>query len=417
MLSFSSIISYLWIKKVKVGDFLHICGVVAEFNPLHNGHKYLIDTIKKEKNVYSVAVMSGNFVQRGEPAIISKFARAKAAVLCGVDLVLELPLPYSISTAMYFANGAIDILNSLGIIDTLCFGSESGDISTLTAAASQLNNPLLKKTLKEELSKGITFAAARQNALEKISPFCNSSVLENPNDTLAIEYILAAERLGMKADFYAIKRVGVEHDSTLKTNNICSASELRKTPSLLDYKKPFMPKPSYDIFAEEISQKRYSSMYLLDRAMVAHMRTISPEKLRTAPDISEGLENRIITAANKFSTMDEILTEVKSKRYTHARLRRIILSSYLGVTAEFQKQPVPYIRVLGMNKNGAEILSLASKRAKAPLISSLKETEKISPIAADFARLEVKSGDIFSLSLQRPVSGKTEYTNKLFKTF
>ena len=396
---------------------MQICGVVAEFNPFHNGHKYLVDTVKKEKDSFLIAVMSGNFVQRGEPAIISKFARAKAAVLCGVDLVLELPLPYSISTAMYFANGAVDVLNSLGIVDTLCFGSESGDVTPLTAAAAQLNNPLLKEALKKELSKGITFAAARQNAFEKISPLTDSCVLENPNDTLAIEYILAAERLGLKAEFKAIKRIGTEHDSSVKTDTFCSASELRKTPSLLDLKEPFMPKPSYDIFAEEIAAKHYSSMYLLDRATVAHLRTLTPEKLRLAPDISEGLENRIITAANQFSTMDEILTAVKSKRYTHARLRRIILASYLGVTAELQKQPVPYIRVLGMNENGAKILSLASKRAKVPLIASLKEAEKISPIAAEFARLEVKAGDIFSLSLQRPVGGKTEYTNKLFKTF
>lgn len=396
---------------------MQICGVVAEFNPFHNGHKHLVDTVKKEKDSFLIAVMSGNFVQRGEPAIISKFARAKAAVLCGVDLVLELPLPYSISTAMYFANGAIDVLNSLGIIDTLCFGSESGDITPLTAAATQLNNPLLKEVLKKELSKGITFAAARQNAFEKISPLTESSVLGNPNDTLAIEYILAAERFGMKVEYKAIKRIGAEHDSSFKTDTFCSASELRKTPSLLDLKEPFMPKLSYDIFAEEIAAKHHSSMYLLDRATVAHLRTLTPEKLRLAPDISEGLENRIITAANQFSTMDEILAAVKSKRYTHARLRRIILASYLGVTAELQKQPVPYIRVLGMNENGAKILSLASKRAKVPLIASLKEAEKISPIAADFARLEVKAGDIYSLSLQRPVGGKTEYTNKLFKTF
>ena len=396
---------------------MQISSVVAEFNPFHNGHEHLINTVKTNKDTLVVAVMSGNFVQRGEPAIISKFARAKAAVLCGADLVLELPLPYSISTAMYFANGAIDVLNSLGIVDTLCFGSESGDITPLVAAASKLNNPELKVELKKELSKGLTFAAARQNAFEKISPFVKSNVLENPNDTLAIEYILAAQRLGMNVEYKAIKRIGTGHDSSVKTDSFCSASELRKTPSLLDLKEPFMPQKSYEIFAEEIKAKHYSSIYLLDRAMVAHLRTLTPERLRLAPDISEGLENRIITAANNFSTMDEILTAVKSKRYTHARLRRIILASYLGVTAELQKQPIPYIRVLGLNENGAKILSLASKRAKIPLISSLKEAEKISPTAAEFARLEVKAGDIYSLSLQRPVGGKTEYTNKLFKTF
>lgn len=400
-----------------MGDFLKICGLIAEFNPFHNGHEYIINSIKNDKDTFVVAVMSGNFVQRGEPAIISKFARAKAAILSGVDLILELPLPYSISTAMYFANGGIDILNSLGIVDSLCFGSESGDISSLNAVATQLTNPEFREILKKELSTGSTFAAARQKAFEKFSPELDSSVLENPNDTLALEYILATKRLGMNVEFNAIKRFGAAHDSYIKSDTFCSASELRKSPSLLDLKAPYMPKRSYDVFAEEVSQKHYSSMYLLDRAMVAHLRTITPEKLILAPDISEGLENRIITAANKFSTMDEILTAVKSKRYTHARLRRVILASYLGVTAELQKQSVPYIRVLGMNENGAKILSLASKHAKIPMIASLKEAEKISPIAADFARLEVKSGDIFSLSLQRPVGGKTEYTNKLFKTF
>lgn len=396
---------------------MKICGVIAEFNPFHNGHEHLINSIKTNNDTAVVAVMSGNFVQRGESAIISKFARAKAAVLSGVDLVLELPLPYSISTAMYFAEGGINILNSLGVIDSLCFGSESGKITPLTAMASQLNNPELKTALKLELAKGITFAAARQKAMESLSPDLDSSVLENPNDTLAIEYIMAAKRLKMNVDFEAIKRIGTEHDSTQKTNKFCSASELRKTPSLLDLKERYMPKASYEIFAEEVSSKRYSSIYLLDRAMVAHLRTLTPEKLCQAPDISEGLENRIIAAANEFSTMDEILAATKSKRYTHARLRRIILASYLGVTAELQKQSAPYIRVLGMNETGAKVLSLASKRAKVPLIASLKEAEKISQKAAEFSRLEVKAGDIFSLSLQRPVGGKTEYTNKLFKTF
>lgn len=396
---------------------MKICGVVAEFNPFHNGHKLFIDSIKTDSDAAVVAVMSGNFVQRGEPAIISKFMRAKAAVLSGVDLVLELPLPYSISTAMYFAGGAVETLNSLGVVDTLCFGSEKGSVDPLKSAAKLLNSPELRVALKEELAKGITFAAARQKALEKISPQFDSTLLEHPNDTLAIEYILAAERLGMQVDFNTIKRIGAQHDSTIKSDTVCSASELRKSPSLLDLKEPYMPKASYDIFAEEISSKHYSSIYLLDRALVAHLRTITPEKLRLAPDISEGLENKIISAANKFSTMDEILKEVKTKRYTHARLRRIILASYLGVTADLQRATVPYIRVLGMNETGAKVLSLASKHTSLPLIASLKEAEKISNVAANFARLEIKAGDIYSLSLQRPVGGKTEYTNKLFKTF
>ena len=396
---------------------MKIYGTIAEFNPFHNGHKHLVDTVKSHEDTALVAVMSGNFVQRGEPAIISKFARAKAAVLSGVDLVLELPLPYSISTAMYFASGAVDILNSLGVIDTICFGSECGSIASLKSAAAVLNNPNLHPLLKTELAKGVTFAAARQTAVEKLSSKENTTLLNSPNDTLAIEYILSAERLKMQVDFKAIKRIGAEHDSTQKTDIFCSASELRKAPTVLDRKEAYMPSESFEIFKNEITAKHYASTYLLDRAMVAHLRTQTPEKLREIPDVSEGLENRIISAANEFSTLDEILSAVKSKRYTHARLRRIILASYLGVTSDLQKQPVPYIRVLGMTQNGAKVLSLAAKHTKIPLISSLKEAEKISPFATELARLEVRAGDIYSLSLQRPIGGKSEYTNKLFKTF
>ncbi len=396
---------------------MKIYGTIAEFNPFHNGHKHLVDTVKAKNDTAIVAVMSGNFVQRGEPSIISKFARTKAAILSGVDLVLELPLPYSISTAMYFASGAVDILNSLGVVDTICFGSECGSISSLKSVAAVLSNPNLHPILKAELAKGVTFAAARQTAVEKLSLQNNTSILNNPNDTLAVEYILAAERLKMSVDFEAIKRIGTSHDSSVKTDTFCSASELRKAPTLLDRKINYMTKEAFEIFAQEVNEKHYSSTYLLDRAMVAHLRTQTAEKLRDVPDVSEGLENRIISAANEFSTLEEILSAVKSKRYTHARLRRIILASYLGVTSNLQKQPVPYIRVLGMTEKGAKVLSTAAKLSKVPLISSLKEAEKISSSAAELARLEVRAGDIYSLSLQRPVGGKTEYTNKLFKTF
>ncbi len=396
---------------------MRIVGTIAEFNPFHNGHQHFVDTIKKDKDTALVAVMSGHFVQRGEPALISKFARAKAATLCGVDLVLELPLPYSISTAMFFARGGMQILRDLGVLDTFCFGSESGDLAGLKAVASALNNPALRPLLTKELSKGVTFAAARQMALQKLSSTLNPTLLQQPNDTLGTEYILAAEKLGMPVNFQVIQRVGSHHDSAVRTDRFCSASELRKAPSLIDEKTPFMPPFSHNVYAQEVKEKHYSSRYLLDRAVVVHLRTLTPERLRETPDVSEGLEHRILAAANEYSTLDEILTAVKSKRYTHARLRRILLASYLGVTADLQRRPVPYIRVLGMSEMGAKVLSLAAKRCCLPLITSLKEAERLGPEAAELARLEVRAGDIFSLSLQRPVAGKAEYKTGLFKTF
>lgn len=397
---------------------MQICGVVAEFNPFHNGHLHLINSIRNAGADGIVCVMSGNFVQRGEPAIISKFARAKAAVLSGADLILELPLPYSISTAMFFANGAIDILNSLGVVDTICFGSECGDTEKLKTAANILSNEKMPSLLKEQLKLGVSFATARQSAAEILSDSDALSVLTTPNDTLGLEYIMAADRLKANLDFYAIKRLGAEHDSNVAVGNICSATLLREKfktcpAELLNY----MPKQSYDVLKAEATAGRIADYSLLERAIVAHLRTISPENLKNAPDVSEGLENRIILAANRFSNLEDIIGAVKSKRYTHARLRRIILSSYLGVSSGLRLRKAPYIRVLAMNEKGAEILASAKGKSSLFVVSSLKDAERLAPDCKQFTSLEVNAGDIYSLMLQKPTEGKTDFTSRLYKTF
>lgn len=397
---------------------MKINGVIAEFNPFHNGHKYLLDTVRENPEDGVVCVMSGNFVQRGEPAIISKFARTKAAIACGADLVLELPLPYSISSAMYFANGATEILNGLGVVDTLCFGSECGDVEKIKHAAGIMNNPLMSELTKTELKTGVSYPVARKEAAEKLSFEDDLSVLTTPNDILAVEYISAAQRIGAKFDFKAIKRIGTDHDSDTVNGQYCSASHIREliktNPALL---KGFMPDESFNILIEEAKQGKLASYSLLERAVVAHLRTVTPESLRNVPDVSEGIENRIILASNKFNTLDEIISASKSKRYTHARLRRIVLASYLGLAGGFRQRKVPYIRVLGLNEKGAEILSLAKHKSTLFVVGSLKEAERISSTAARYAELEAKAGDIYSLMQKYPSPGKTDYTTKFYKNF
>lgn len=396
---------------------MKICGVAAEFNPFHNGHKYLIDTLKSDPDTGVVCVMSGNFVQRGEPAVISKFARAKAAVLCGVDLVLELPVPYSIAPAMFFAGGAMDALRALGVVDAVCFGSESGDVNGLRKIAALQQTPEFSAVLKEALKTGVTFAAAREQAVQSIAPEINPALLRDPNDILAAEYIAAADRLGMKVDLKAIRRRGAGHDSPLADGRFCSASALRENPADLKAKAGYMPPAAFSVYKQEIAACRYADWKLMERAVIAHLRTLTPEQLRTAPDVSEGLENRILLAANSCHELSTLLSAVKSKRYTHARLRRIVLASFLGVTAELQKAPLPYLRVLAMNEAGAAILSEAKGKTRVPVLSSLKEAAQISPEAARLAGLEGKAGDIYSLTLINPVAGKSDYTNRLYKTF
>lgn len=397
---------------------MHIFGIVAEFNPFHNGHKYLIQNARENNDDYIVCVMSGNFVQRGEPAIISKFARTKAAIANGADLVLELPLPYSIASAMYFASGAVQILNGLGVIDTLCFGSESGDINKIISACDILNNPSMAGVMKTQLSKGISYPSAMQSAAEKIAENDVLSVLANPNDTLAVEYVNAAKKLNTNLKFKAIKRIGAGHDSSAAYEDFSSASFIRNLLKEGPEKaEKFMPFSSYKILEEEFNSGRVADIKNLERGIVAHLRTISPETLRNTPDVSEGIENRIILAANKFSTLDEIIGAVKSKRYTYARLRRIILASYLGVGAGLRQRKVPYIRVLGMNKKGAEVLSLAKKKSSLYVVGSLKDAERIDRNAAAYTTLETRAGDIYSLMYKNPIEGKTEYTNRFYKNF
>ncbi len=394
-----------------------IYGVVAEFNPFHNGHSHLIQSLKQGGENSVVAIMSGNFVQRGEPAIISKFARAKMAVDSGVDLVLELPLPYSISTAMYFAGGAIDTLNSLGVVDTLAFGSECGDLEKLQNVVDLLENSDLKTALKWELKKGVTFAVARTEALKHLDPNTDLSVLTSPNDTLGIEYISAARRFNATFNFKVTKRLGAGHDSVETTDNICSASLLREKPINLFKCSGFMPESSYAVFENEIKSGKYADINYLERSIIAHLRTTSAEILKEVPDVSEGLENKIIISANNYSNLTDILSAVKSKRYTLARLRRIILASYLGITADLQKEKIPYIKILAMNERGAEILSKAKQKAKVPIVSSVKEAENIGIKADKFISLEVLAGDIYSLCLKNPAPGKTDYTTRLYKLF
>lgn len=395
---------------------MKICGLVAEFNPLHNGHAYLIQQIKKQYGAV-VCVMSGNFVQRGEPALLSKFLRARAAVDCGCDLVLELPVPYSLSTAMYFAKGAVGLLHSLGVVDALCFGSEVGDIHQITAIAPLLQTGFYQTALKQQLQKGLPFAVARQNAVGLVNPQVDLTLLQNPNDNLGIEYCSALQALESSIQPFCIKRQGAAHDSTEAVQNSASATFIREKIAKGEPYAPFMPAASAKIVQRAAETGQLADLRFLERAIVTYLRTATVEQLQHIPDVSEGLHNKLSIAANSYATLPEIYAAVKSKRYSMARIRRIGLCGFLGVGYGQQHRPVPYARVLAMNESGAEVLSLAHKKATVPLLASLKEAERLCGYAAELAALEVRCGDIYSMLLKNPTRGKTEYTTKLYKTF
>ncbi len=373
---------------------MNILGIVAEFNPFHSGHAYLTDKARESGATHIVCVMSGNFVQRGDVAICSKKARAEMALRSGVDLVLELPVIYATATAQSFANGAVSTLDALSCVNQLAFGSECGDTKALETIAAALCDDSVSRRTREILQDGVTFAAARQQALTDCG--YDGALLRNPNDTLAVSYIEALNALSSNITPYAIKRIGVAHDGGA-SDRFASASHLRGLISNNDSIADFVPKSTLEIIEREIaSGKAPMSIDKLEMAMLARLRSMAPNEMAALPDISEGLENRLYKVVWEHSSIADILDAVKSKRYTHARIRRIVLSALLGIDAELARLNPQYIRILGMNERGREILSAA--KPTLPIIARAKDADKISPEGKILLSAEQRADNLATLA-------------------
>lgn len=361
-------------------------GIVAEFNPFHNGHKYLVETAKTLTNDSVVAVMSGAFVQRGGIAITDKFKRAEMALKNGVDLVLELPVTFSHNTAQKFALGAISTLNATGVIDTLAFGSECGDAEKLKSLAHTIANepPQVSEKIKKLMNGGISYPTARAIAYGDV---CDASPLNTPNDILGVEYLRACCDLDINPEVLAISRIGTKHDSNDIFKNIASASEIRRRRLSGDSVASFVPDCNFTLYDPK----------LLDLAVISKLRLATADEISNINDMAEGLENRFIAEAKKADTVDELILAVKSKRYTLSRIRRIAYSILLGLTKDLCSLPPSYIRVLGMNDRGRELLRKMKETATLPII--------IKP--ADYAgdpifSINSQAEDIFALCSTEP---------------
>ncbi len=356
-------------------------GVVAEFNPFHNGHKYLLEAAKKNTGKRVVAIMSGTFVQRGGIAITDKLTRTKAALLNGADLVIELPVVFSHNTAQRFAMGAVETLNATGVIDTLAFGSESGDALGLIKASQILTDEPkeVSDKLQDYLSQGLSYPVARQKAYDG---YFDTSLLSTPNDILAIEYLRAVNILNAPFTPLPIKRKGTGHDSEIVTQNIASATEIRNRIINRDNISHFVPSYDFDIYNDK----------LLDTALIANLRLTSAESLAEINEVTEGLENKFIATAREISTVSDLCMAVKSKRYTLSRIRRIAYSSLIGLTKELGAMSPTYIRVLGANADGRAILREMKDKATLPIIT--KPADFKGDKIFDFSQ---RAEDIFSL--------------------
>lgn len=349
-----------------------ITGIICEFNPFHMGHKHLIDAVR-QKGDGVICVMSGNVVQRGEFAVMNKFERAKKALENGADLVLELPAPYALMSAKGFAKYAGQIIKATGIIDTLAFGCECDDSNMLIDAANAVreNDTLIKQYLES----GMSYPAARRAAT-------GCDVLDAPNNILAVEYISEID-----LPFMPVKRIGKGHDSD---DGEYSASAIRQNMSLDDI----------------------CSLKNCEVAVLSRLRTMTAEDFLKIDDVSEGLENRIVDAVRGASSLEEVYDKIKTKRYTHSRIRRIILKAYLGITSEYTVD-VPYIRILGFNENGKEHLSLMCKNASLPIISRYSDIKNLDERGKALFELECKCTDLYNLGYKNPLPCGTEQRSKI----
>ncbi len=404
-----------------------VLGIIAEYNPFHNGHLYHIAKSKQETGAqYVIAVISGNFVQRGNTSIINKWKKARMALLNGVDLIIEIPTIYSISSAENFAEGAIKILNSLGIVEVLSFGMEANDISTLNNIANVLyNEPKEYVTmLSHELKKGNSFPKARENALmmylNDIKRYAN--IMSGSNNILGIEYLKAMKKTKSTIVPIGIKREKVLYNDKYIVDEFASATAIRKmlmTNELNDISK-VMPRNSYLLLGEELKNGHYViDISRLEKEIIYNLRKMSREDIAKLPDVSEGLENLIKNAADSCNTIKELINIVKSKRFTQTRIQRILLYSLLGIDKkkmEISKKVVPYARVLGFNNKGKELISeMMRLNPKLNIVTSVKRY--IENVAnknlKEMIETDILATNIYTLGYYKDSYSNLDYTNRI----
>ena len=414
---------------------MSVVGIVTEYNPFHNGHKYHIEQAKAiSGSDYCIAVMSGNYVQRGEPAIINKWSRTKMALENGADIVIEIPVSFATSSAEFFSISSVALLNSLGIVDSICFGSEIGNINDLDILAQELAFESLKYKLilSKYVNTGISYPVARSKALIELLSKKNVSlsnklenVINSPNNILGIEYLKALKRMESKITPYTIKRMGAGyHDEDLKVP-LASASAIRKivkNSEDLEQLAKMMPPTSYRIFYDELILK-HGPVFYNDFFHCLKYKLIcsSNEDIEKFVDVSEGLENRIISSINNSDSIEELIANIRTKRYTSTKISRALLHILLDLKKDTfneycQHNYCQYIRVLGFKSSSQELMKKMKKNSSMPIIVNIKDSKKhLNSIQNKMLDDEIRSTNIYNtiVSSKYNVRLKNDYTHPL----
>ena len=420
---------------------MSVLGIVAEYNPLHSGHEWHIrKSFELTGATAAVCVLSSQFVQRGEPGIINKQARTRMALSSGIDLVLELPGAFSCASAEYFASAAIRLLDSLGVVDYISFGSEAGYLDSLQKAANLLvdENHAFKEALKNNLDKGFSFPAARQAALRACLDDETYKAVSTPNNILGIEYLKAIKRFNTRIKPVTILRTGQGYSEKELKSNYSSATAIRShirlyssatdkyydfssaddNPSEIGpdaFNSPFhdllgnMPVNSLKILDGEVRTGR-GPVFLQDfeSIIIYKLRTATDQELMALPYMEKGLHNRLRQASLSYTSLDEILEYCTTSRYPRSRISRILCTLLLGMTASFLDELkdngyAQYIRILGFNEKGRKLLASARKKATLPIINKPASYKKLeNPLARRLFEHEIRMTDIYCLGYKRP---------------
>ena len=418
---------------------MKVLGIVAEYNPFHNGHLYHLEQSKAACGAdCAVSVMSGNFIQRGEPAIVEKRARAEMALRAGIDLVLELPVVYAMSSAEYFAYAAVKILDNLGTVDYLCFGSESGNLDTLDMIADILvREPLeFKVLLRKSLAAGKSYPSAREAALKAYiaerpgTGIQIEGIMKNSNNILGIEYLKALKRLNSGILPLTIKRHGNTYNNANLTGDFSSAtsirSHIRQNPGTASLKglESVLPTSSLEILESEFKQGRGPVFpEAFGSILLSGLRRMTNAEIKALPYVSEGLENRIKEAAENSLSLEGLLDGIGTRRYTDTRIQRSLFSLLTGMTgSEFDRfnefGGPQYIRILGFNDQGRQLLSKAGKKALLPIITKAADYKSsCNPLLSRMLEIEAASTDQYVLAFKSTAHGKSglEFTGNIIR--
>lgn len=375
-----------------------VAGIVCEYNPFHNGHLYQLEMTKSLGADAIVCVMSGNFVQRGECALLDKWKRAEIAVKNGADVVLDLPVPWAVSSAESFARGSVYLLCQFGV-DVISFGSETEDREKLLLAAESKDNENVLALTKKYMSNGLSYPLSLHNAVKEIYGEDVADIISSPNSTLAVEYLRQIKAFG-KVDFLPVKRKGAAHDSKESKGVFLSASKIREeiNSGNLDSVAEYISDIAFDTIKNEIAEGfAPCTMKQNERAVLSALRQLDKDKLSEYVSDEQGLVSRIYESVKEAQNLELLYDNAKSKNYTHSRIRREVLNAYLGVEKDISKFTPPYARILAVSEKGLSLLSSAKKNSAIPIVTKHGEMQNLDAFSKKIYELQCSSTDKFAL--------------------